>query len=41
MKYIEDARECVQEAFLTAFKNLDRFEERSSLWTWIDLHDAR
>ena len=31
----EDARECVQEAFLNAFKSLHRFEERSSLWTWL------
>lgn len=31
----EDGRECVQEAFLQAFKNIDRFEGRSSLWTWL------
>ena len=31
----EDARDCVQDAFLRAFKNLSGFEERSSLWTWL------
>ena len=31
----EDARECVQESFLRAFKHMDRFEGRSSLWTWL------
>ena len=31
----EDARDCVQEAFLQAFKNIERFEGRSSLWTWL------
>jgi RNA polymerase sigma-70 factor (ECF subfamily) len=29
------AQDCVQEAFLAAFKALDRFEERSSLATWL------
>lgn len=31
----EDARECVQEAFLQAFKNVERFEGRSSVSTWL------
>ncbi len=31
----EDARDCVQEAFFLAFKNIDRFEGRSSVWTWL------
>jgi len=31
----EDARDCVQDAFLQAFKHIDRFEGRSSVWTWL------
>jgi RNA polymerase sigma-70 factor (ECF subfamily) len=31
----EDARDCVQEAFLQAFSAIERFEGRSSLWTWL------
>ena len=31
----EDARDCVQETFLQAFKNIDRFEGRSSIGTWL------
>ena len=31
----EDARDCVQEAFLQAFKNIERFEGRSTVWTWL------
>jgi len=31
----DDARDCVQDAFLQAFKNIGRFEGRSSLWTWL------
>jgi RNA polymerase sigma-70 factor, ECF subfamily len=31
----EDARDAVQEAFLSAFRALDRFEENSSLSTWL------
>ena len=31
----EDARDCVQEAFLQAFGSIDRFEERSSLGSWL------
>jgi len=32
---LEDARDCVQDAFLQAFKHIDRFEGRSSIWTWL------
>ena len=31
----EDARDCVQEAFLQAFRNIDKFEERASLGSWL------
>jgi RNA polymerase sigma-70 factor, ECF subfamily len=31
----EDAEEVVQETFLKAFQNLDRFEERSRFSTWV------
>ena len=31
----DDARDAVQEAFLQAFKSVGRFEERSSLGTWL------
>jgi RNA polymerase sigma-70 factor (ECF subfamily) len=31
----EAAQDCVQEAFMAAFKSLDRFEGRSSLATWL------
>ncbi len=31
----EDASACAREAFLQAFKNIERFEGRSSLWTWL------
>lgn len=31
----EDARDCVQVAFLQAFQNISRFEQRSSLATWL------
>jgi RNA polymerase sigma-70 factor (ECF subfamily) len=31
----EDARDCVQEAFLQAFKSIERFEGRSSVGTWL------
>lgn len=31
----EDARDAVQDAFLAAFKQIDRFEERSKLGTWL------
>ena len=30
-----DAHDCVQEAFLQAFRRLETFEERSSLGTWL------
>lgn len=32
---LEDGRECVQEAMLQAFKHIGRFEERSTLGTWL------
>ncbi len=31
----EDARDCVQDAFLSAFKNLARFEGRSTIASWL------
>lgn len=31
----EDARDCVQVAFLQAFQNISGFEQRSSLATWL------
>lgn len=31
----DDAHDCVQEAFLQAFRNLHRFEGRSTLATWL------
>ena len=31
----EDARDCVQDAFLSAFKNLSKFDGRSQLTTWL------
>jgi len=31
----EDARDCLQEAFLSAFRAIDRFEGRSRLGTWL------
>ncbi len=31
----EDARDCVQEAFLQAFRSIDKFEARASLGTWL------
>ena len=30
-----DAEDCVQEAFLNAFQNIDRFEGRAGLGTWL------
>lgn len=30
-----DARDCVQDAFLSAFKNMSHFEQRASLATWL------
>lgn len=35
LKNDDAAQDCVQEAFLAAFKALDRFEGRSSLATWL------
>ena len=37
-RYMKDralAEDCVQDAFLSAFKNIDRFEGRSSLKSWL------
>lgn len=31
----EEARDCVQETFLQAFRKIDTFEERSELGTWL------
>lgn len=31
----EDARDCVQDAFLQAFRNIEHFEERSTLGSWL------
>jgi RNA polymerase sigma-70 factor (ECF subfamily) len=31
----EDARDCVQDAFLQVFRNIHTFEERSSLGSWL------
>ena len=31
----QDAQDAVQDAFLTAFRSLDRFEQRSTLATWL------
>lgn len=31
----EDARDCVQDAFLQVFRNIHSFEERSSLGSWL------
>ena len=31
----EDARDCIQEAFLQAFRHIDKFEERASLGSWL------
>ncbi len=35
MKVEEDARDCLQDAFLQAYQNIGRFEGRSSLATWL------
>ncbi len=35
MRNEEDARDCVQDAFLSAFRSLDRFEAKSRLGTWL------
>ena len=31
----EDARDCVQQTFMQVFRSIGKFEERSSLWTWL------
>lgn len=31
----DEARDCVQNAFLQAFRHIDRFEERASVGTWL------
>lgn len=32
---LEDSKDCVQQTFLQIFRSINKFEERSSLWTWI------
>ncbi len=31
----DSAKDCLQEAYIQAFKNIDKFEERSTLSTWL------
>lgn len=35
MRNEEDARDCVQETFLSAFRSIDRFEAKARLGTWL------
>ncbi|MCH7600859.1 MAG: sigma-70 family RNA polymerase sigma factor, partial [Myxococcales bacterium] len=35
MRSEEDARDCVQDAFLSAFRSIDRFEAKAQLGTWL------
>ncbi len=35
MRSEEDARDCLQDAFLSAFRGIDRFEGNSKLGTWL------
>ena len=35
VRHEEDARDCVQEAFLQAFRNIEKFEQRASLGSWL------
>ena len=35
LRHEEDARDCVQEAFLQAFRRIDGFEGKSALGTWL------
>jgi RNA polymerase sigma-70 factor, ECF subfamily len=35
MRNDEDARDCLQEAFLSAFRAIDRFEGKAKLGTWL------
>lgn len=35
MRNEEDARDCVQDAFLSAFRSIDRFEAKARLGTWL------
>jgi RNA polymerase sigma-70 factor (ECF subfamily) len=35
MRNEEDARDCLQDAFLSAFRSIDRFEAKSQLGTWL------
>ncbi|MFQ5757533.1 MAG: RNA polymerase sigma factor [Acidiferrobacterales bacterium] len=35
VRHEEDARDCVQDAFLQVFRNIDKFEARSSLSSWV------
>lgn len=31
----EDAKDCVQQTYIQVFSNINKFEKRSSLWTWM------
>ncbi len=35
MRNEEDARDCLQDAFLSAFRSIDRFEGKAKLGTWL------
>lgn len=35
MRNEEDARDCLQDAFLSAFRAVDRFEQNAKLGTWL------
>ena len=41
MSNLEDVRECVPDAFVQAFKIIDRFEGRSFDWTWLHRIDVQ
>ncbi len=31
----EDAKDCVQQTYIKVFTNINKFEKRASLWTWM------
>ena len=35
MRNEEDARDCLQDAFLSAFRSIDRFEAKAQIGTWL------